>query len=94
MEVASTHYSYDEAAADDGSWYQAAACQGMGPELFFPTKGHTVPAEVKQACADCPVRDECLAYAVKTHQAFGVWGGLTPEGRARYLRRLRARRYR
>lgn len=58
----------------------AAKCVDADPEIFFPEKGASaVPA--KQICEQCPVRDECLAYAVKTDQAFGVWGGLSTNAR-------------
>lgn len=83
-----------QATSADGSWYEHAACQGMDTALFFPAKGHVVPPEVKEVCARCPVRAECLAYAIETHQAFGVWGGLTVQARARHLRQLRAARSR
>lgn len=94
MEIASTQCEEAQATPDDGSWYESAACQGMGTALFFPAKGHMMAPEVKEACARCPVRAECLAYAIETHQAFGVWGGLSVQGRSRYLRQLRAARSR
>jgi len=91
--VALTIAEHEEAqATDDGSWYESAACQGMDTALFFPSTGHLVPPEVKAACARCPVQAECLAYAIETHQAFGVWGGLTVQGRSRHVRQLRAAR--
>ena len=31
----------------------------------------------KRICADCPVRQECLDYAMRVHEPFGIWGGLT-----------------
>lgn len=42
----------------------------------------------KSICYLCPVRDECLDYAIRNEERWGVWGGLTtPE---RY--RLRSKR--
>jgi WhiB family redox-sensing transcriptional regulator len=33
----------------------------------------------KEVCGTCPVRDVCLAYALRTTPARGVWAGLTAE---------------
>ncbi|MGH3321751.1 MAG: WhiB family transcriptional regulator [Streptosporangiaceae bacterium] len=73
-------------------WREYAACRAEDPELFFPI-GSTGPAALEQTaqakavCARCPVRAACLAYALRTGQDFGIWGGLTSDGR----RALRAR---
>jgi WhiB family redox-sensing transcriptional regulator len=32
-------------------------------------------------CGRCPVRVECLAFALDQHEAGGVWGGTTPADR-------------
>jgi WhiB family redox-sensing transcriptional regulator len=39
-------------------------------------------AEAKAVCAACPVRRECLAFALRTEQVHGIWGGTTPDERA------------
>ncbi|HEX4288967.1 MAG TPA: WhiB family transcriptional regulator, partial [Trebonia sp.] len=39
-------------------------------------------------CARCPVRSECLDFALRTRQMHGVWGGTTAE--ERYLLLLEA----
>ena len=38
-------------------------------------------AEAKAVCAGCLVRRECLAFALRTRQVHGIWGGLTEEER-------------
>ena len=38
-------------------------------------------AQAKAICAGCPVRRQCLAFALRTHQVHGVWGGLTEQER-------------
>jgi len=44
------------------------------PDLFFAE--HAAPlAEAKALCADCPVRDMCLAGALERQEQHGVWGG-------------------
>lgn len=69
------------------SWTALAACAGTDPEAFFPEKGGST-REAKRVCAGCPVRVECLEYALATGQRFGVWGGMSE----RELRRERRRR--
>ena len=75
-------------------WRSAAACQSCDPDLFFPlsSSGPAVEqiARAKEICAGCPVRDSCLAYALDTGQAFGVWGGLNEDERRAMLRRQRS----
>ena len=59
------------------------------PELFFPIsysgKAPEQVAEAKAICAACPVRRECLAFALRTQQFHGIWGGMTEEERAARL---------
>lgn len=58
-------------------------CKGMDPAIFFPTRGASLD-EARAVCALCPVRVDCLDYAMQTAQKFGVWGGLSErERRAR-----------
>lgn len=58
-------------------WRTAAACQSCDPDLFFPlsSSGPAVEqiAQAKQVCSRCPVQPQCLAFALRTHQAHGVW---------------------
>ena len=37
---------------------------------------------LKSVCSTCPVIAECLAHALD-HEAWGVWGGTTPNERVR-----------
>jgi WhiB family redox-sensing transcriptional regulator len=48
-------------------------CQ-QEPELFF-AESPRVLDRAKELCADCPVRDICLAGALDRHEPHGVWGG-------------------
>jgi WhiB family transcriptional regulator, redox-sensing transcriptional regulator len=75
-------------------WRERAACLGMSTELFFPA-GSTGKAidqadEAKLVCAGCPVRRQCLEYAIGTGQE-GIWGATTEDER-RSLRRAQQRR--
>lgn len=66
-------------------WWRDAACQTVDPDLFFPVSslgpGRDEVARAKAICASCPVRRQCLQFALATRQAHGVWGGLTEEER-------------
>ena len=62
------------AAFERAEWMKDARCRGMSPSMFFPERG--APTEKALAvCASCGVSDECLAHALATHEAEGVWGG-------------------
>ncbi|MGH3169119.1 MAG: WhiB family transcriptional regulator [Trebonia sp.] len=72
-------------------WREAAACRSAEPELFFPVSAvgqSAAEAErAKAVCARCPVRRECLQFALATRQAYGIWGGMSErERRTAHLR--------
>jgi WhiB family redox-sensing transcriptional regulator len=69
-----------EAQAGDLSWMAQASCIGADPDLFFPDRGDST-REAKAVCRGCPVRQECLDYALTTQQKFGVWGGASERER-------------
>lgn len=78
-------------------WRTSSACRDEDPELFFPI-GTTGPAveqmdAAKRICNVCPVREECLEFALATNQDAGIWGGLNEDER-RTLRRQRQRQRR
>jgi WhiB family redox-sensing transcriptional regulator len=66
-------------------WWTAAACRSADPDLFFPISNsgpaREQAAKAKAICAICQVRRECLAYALRTGQVHGVWGGTTERER-------------
>lgn len=72
----------------DTSWKLAAACRDVDPGLFFPGRGKSA-TEAKAICNGCPVRAECLSYALDNDEDFGVWGGLSLSERVKYKRRMR-----
>jgi WhiB family redox-sensing transcriptional regulator len=72
----------------DYDWRDDAACARTDPETFYP-QGHTAQAmeeAAKRVCAGCPVREECLDYALSTGQYVGVWGGLSESERRGRIR--------
>lgn len=71
------------AVARPPEWVAAAVCAQVDPELFYPDKGGSV-RDAKRVCTRCPVRPQCLAYALDGDERHGVWGGLSePERRRR-----------
>jgi WhiB family transcriptional regulator, redox-sensing transcriptional regulator len=68
-------------------WRDRAACRGADLSVFFPGRGESAePA--RRICANCPVRQECLEFALSHGEVHGIWGGLTVRDR----RALRTRR--
>ena len=63
-----------------------AACKGADTSVFFP-HSENGGGEAKAICATCPVAEQCLEYAIQSHQPDGVWGGLTAVERHRLVRR-------
>ncbi|MEO8329801.1 MAG: WhiB family transcriptional regulator [Candidatus Nanopelagicales bacterium] len=74
------------------NWDHEAACQSTDPELFFPN-GEWPEEAAKRVCRGCPVRLQCLEFALDARLEHGVWGGLT-EAERRSLRRSRQRKAR
>ena len=74
-------------ASDVANWRDAAACRHADPDLFFPvgTTGDAVEDTTAAIalCRRCPVREECLEFAMVTNQRDGVWGATSEEDRRR-----------
>jgi len=66
-------------------WMTGGVCAQVDPELWFPEKGGSTQ-QAKALCACCPVRPECLAYALAHDERFGVWGGASERDRRRMKR--------
>ncbi len=76
-------------------WRELGSCRTLDTALFFPV-GQTGAAEVgiaraKKVCVSCPVRQQCLEFAITTNQEYGVWGGHSEEERRVVRREWRAR---
>lgn len=78
----------------EARWQDIAACKGMDPIIFFgPENAETVKEKhdredsAKAVCSTCPVKKECLEYALDARESYGIWGGLTELERKALLRR-------
>lgn len=69
-------------------WMLRARCRDAAPGEFFPSDGVGVD-RARRVCAECPVKAECLEYALKYRIDHGVWGGCSERERRRLLRQRR-----
>lgn len=76
------------------AWMDRAACRGYPLDWWYPElRGRThVRLQAQAVCARCPVRLDCIAYAMRVENLeprgpyqmrFGIWGGFTPADRRR-----------
>lgn len=78
-------------------WQLRAACRGMDSSLFFPspdernTARARRTAKAKAVCRDCPAIMECRAHALRVHEPYGIWGGLSEDEREEVLAMLATR---
>ena len=60
------------------------------PDPFFPVGSTGLAVEqieaAKAVCEQCPVKTECLQFALETNQDSGIWGGTSEEERRRLRR--------
>lgn len=67
--------AFERPDEDDRGWRMKGHCLGFDAELWFSP----LPAQRAGAvsiCSACPVRPQCLSWATKTEQHFGIWGGV------------------
>lgn len=69
-------------------WRNKAACADADIDLFFPVSNQNNAYDAgRQYCARCPVRTECLDYALRSGSWHGLYGGMTPNQRQAEARR-------
>lgn len=76
------------AEAAIGPWTRQARCAETGPEIFFPPADDPA-TRARAVCARCPVREDCLAYALDAGEQYGIWGGLDPRERQNLRRSMK-----
>jgi WhiB family transcriptional regulator, redox-sensing transcriptional regulator len=69
----------------DTDWGDRGLCKSADPEELF-IEG-AAQNRAKAVCTGCPVRTECLSYALDQRIEYGVWGGMTERERRALLRR-------
>ena len=72
---------------EERPWAAFAVCRDRDPDTFFPvtTDGER---EAIRICEGCPVRIDCLEFAIETRVRFGVWGGVTEKQRRSIRRQI------
>jgi WhiB family redox-sensing transcriptional regulator len=73
-------------------WRDRAACRGQDTDAFYREAPPDMPrADQKAAkapalafCSVCPVRPDCLEYALAKPEREGIWGGMTVSQRKKY----------
>lgn len=87
------------ALGDKPDWYDEARCMGKPIMVFYGEeedqqergshRPYLLPSEVEQAknvCGSCPVRAQCLEYALDNDERYGIWGGMTSKERRKLTR--------
>ena len=59
-------------------WQEIAACRGLPAEMFYPFHRNELGKKrALRICDRCEVAEQCLAYAIKNDEQWGIWGGLS-----------------
>ena len=70
-----------------GEWADNAACKDAPTSWFYPRFGSRNTGEkskimnAKKLCSSCPVKRECLEWALESGEEDGIWGGFEPKER-------------
>lgn len=63
------------------NWMDDAACTEIGLEPFFPDPNINAK-RAKESCGRCPVKADCIAYALSfPGEIDGIWGGTSKRER-------------
>lgn len=79
------------AAFGDGDrpeWQQQAECRNYPHLDWYTNRGESTQLQ-QQICMGCPVRSECLEYALANREKWGIWGGKSERQRIRIRRGIR-----
>ena len=69
-----------------GAWRERAACLGEDNDLWFDADDYQKVKQAIAICQTCPVKTDCLEYAVETKPKYGIFGGLRPAQIRRVIR--------
>lgn len=59
-------------------WQEEALCKNRGNIFYSVQKGQASNYDKEAAirlCSSCPVREQCLEYALSNGEEYGIWGG-------------------
>jgi len=70
--------------AINDAWQASGLCRGNHSHLFFPPSTFERKDErerrelrARAICRVCPVQNDCLDYAMRIREPYGIWGGFT-----------------
>nr|WP_078278565.1 WhiB family transcriptional regulator [Mycobacteroides franklinii] len=67
------------------SWQDRAACRGLPTSWWFPEQGGSRECQLAKAiCHGCPVKAQCLQYAIDVHDQHGIYGELSLRDRRKW----------
>lgn len=80
------------------SWRYDAKCMDVDTEIFFPPRDRRlykpIADKAKAICwgtgdddPECPVRRQCLWYAISMDDTHGIWGGMSHRERSHLKRK-------
>jgi len=81
------------------NWADDAACiDAPNPDIFFPPRNKElykpIATEAKKYCLGvegeipaCPVRKQCLWFAIESEEQHGIWGGMSHRERNALVRK-------
>lgn len=80
-------------------WRLQARCAEADPEAWFPppvNEKSKADRETRkkafQVCRACPVRNECLQFALENNIQHGIWGGMAERERRQLRKRMMKRK--
>ncbi len=86
-----------DVAAADRSWQMKGLCRGNHSYLFFPPSTAERKEErerreikAKAICMVCPVKSDCLEFALEIKAPYAIWGWLPETERCQVLARRSA----
>ncbi|SLH31856.1 Putative transcriptional regulator, WhiB family [Mycobacteroides abscessus subsp. massiliense] len=69
----------------DLSWQDEAACRGLPTEWWFPQQGSSHECQRAKAISrSCPVKAQCLQFAIEVHDQHGIYAGLSLRDRRKW----------
>jgi WhiB family redox-sensing transcriptional regulator len=72
-------------------WRSLASCrtgEGVNPAWWYPDNSRgNGPRRALEICAVCPVKKDCLEYALSAPERHGIWGGMLEHERRNEQRR-------
>ena len=77
--------AYEKLAKAIAASHEIPPCQMTDPEIWYSdvTTGVHDFRTAKKFCAMCPVKMQCLEYAIVANETHGIWGGLSYKERRR-----------